>query len=121
RNPCPGHAGGDAGGAGRVSLTVDDAAREVDGVLVEQALGAGGTVTVTAAGGGGWGTSMERPAELVLRDVASGLVSIEAARSDYGVVIDAEHLTVDERATEALRAADDRGAHAPQAVDGGRR
>jgi hypothetical protein len=41
---------------------------------------------------------------LVLGDVLDGYVSIEGAREDYGVVIDEQKLTVDQEATERLRA-----------------
>ena len=56
-----------------------------------------------AGGGGGWGDPHERPAEKVLRDVRNGLVSVEKAREDYGVVIDTTTWTVDEAATASLR------------------
>ena len=39
-------------------------------------------------GGGGWGDPYEREPERVLRDVRDGVVSVEAARREYGVVID---------------------------------
>jgi N-methylhydantoinase B len=38
-------------------------------------------------GGGGWGDPFEREPDLVLQDVARGLVSEGAAELDYGVVI----------------------------------
>ncbi len=56
-----------------------------------------------AGGGGGWGDPRERPAEKVLADVRNGVVSLERARGDYGVVIDPETWTVDEAATAELR------------------
>ncbi len=56
-----------------------------------------------AGGGGGYGDPFERPAAKVLEDVRNELVSVEKAREDYGVVIDAETLTIDEQGTEALR------------------
>jgi N-methylhydantoinase B len=55
-------------------------------------------------GGGGWGDPLERDTLRVLRDVRHELISREAAREDYGVVIDPEAGTVDEPATSALRA-----------------
>ena len=60
---------------------------------------------VETGGGGGFGDPLERPAEQVLRDVTSGYVSVEAARRDYGVVINALgcHFALDIEATEALR------------------
>jgi N-methylhydantoinase B len=55
-------------------------------------------------GGGGWGDPLERDPARVLRDVRNELVSAEAARQDYGVVIDREHWKVDETGTASLRA-----------------
>lgn len=55
-------------------------------------------------GGGGYGIAYERPVEKVVWDVKNGLVSIQGAREDYGVVIsDPETLTVDREATAQLR------------------
>ena len=56
-----------------------------------------------AGGGGGYGEPRERPPELVLADVASGVVSIESAREDYGVWIDRDSMTVDAERTAQLR------------------
>ncbi|HLS45986.1 MAG TPA: hydantoinase B/oxoprolinase family protein [Ornithinicoccus sp.] len=53
-------------------------------------------------GGGGWGDPLERAVDLVAMEVKRGLVSADGARN-YGVVCD-ESGTVDEAATEALRA-----------------
>jgi N-methylhydantoinase B len=44
-------------------------------------------VTMMTPGGGGYGDARERDRELVLADVADGYVSIEAARSTYGVEV----------------------------------
>lgn len=44
-------------------------------------------VSLNPPGGGGYGDSQERDPELVLQDVVSGYVSIEAAREQYGVEI----------------------------------
>ncbi len=54
-------------------------------------------------GGGGYGDPYERDPELVLKDVLNGLVSLKAARRDYGVVIYAKRMSIDPRATEKLR------------------
>jgi N-methylhydantoinase B len=48
---------------------------------------------------------MERPVEKVVWDVKNGLVSLEGAKEDYGVIIrDPATLDVDIAATSALRA-----------------
>ena len=60
-------------------------------------------------GGGGYGDPLERVPDRVLEDVLDEYVSIEKAREDYGVVIDAvDHEILDYRVnqanTEKLRA-----------------
>lgn len=56
-------------------------------------------------GGGGFGPAFERSPANVVEDVRNGLVSIEAARIEYGVVFaDAESLQIDEAETARLRA-----------------
>jgi N-methylhydantoinase B len=62
-------------------------------------------VRVETAGGGGWGSPLDRDPEKVLIDVLDEYVSLESAREDYGVVIDPAAKTVDAKATAALRAA----------------
>lgn len=56
------------------------------------------------AGGGGWKDPLDRPAERVQADVRRRLVSLEKARSDYGVVLDPKTTNIDARVTEDLRA-----------------
>ncbi len=58
---------------------------------------------VRTGGGGGLGDPLERDPALVRADVAEELVSLTAAREQYGVVLTKE-LGVDEAATRALRA-----------------
>ena len=55
------------------------------------------------AGGGGWGDPLERHPSDVLRDVRNELVSVEAARTGYGVIVDTEAWRVDIDGTSALR------------------
>ena len=56
-------------------------------------------------GPGGWGDPLERDPARVLKDVRNELVSVGAARDDYGVVIDVDTWTVDSARTAELRAA----------------
>ena len=55
------------------------------------------------AGGGGWGQALERDPNAVAQDVKNDKVSLEAARQDYGVVLDESTLAVDKAATASLR------------------
>jgi len=57
-----------------------------------------------SSGGGGVGPAFERDPELVREDVVNELVSPEAAREEYGVVVDPATFEVDAAATAALRA-----------------
>lgn len=55
-------------------------------------------------GGGGYGDPFERDVNAVVWDVKNGLVSIDGAKEDYGVVFaDAHKLVVDMEGTAALR------------------
>jgi len=63
----------------------------------------GDALVIRTPGGGGFGDPMRRAAELVLRDVLDGLVSVGAAERDYGVAIDPLRMRVDAEATERLR------------------
>ncbi len=63
----------------------------------------GDVVTIDAPGGGGYGEPFERDPEMVESDVAEGYVSVEAAKSEYGVVIDPASMKADVKATRALR------------------
>jgi N-methylhydantoinase B len=55
------------------------------------------------AGGGGYGVPYERDPELVRQDVIAGYVTVDAARQDYGVVIDPRNFETDLPATLSLR------------------
>jgi N-methylhydantoinase B len=67
-------------------------------------LSPGETFCIEIPGGGGYGDPLQREPEQVLEDVLNGYVSLEAARRDYGVAIDAERLTLDVETTASLRA-----------------
>ena len=63
----------------------------------------GDTISFVSAGGGGYGNPFERDPKAVERDVQYEYVSIEKAKTDYGVVIDPESLKLDLAATQRLR------------------
>jgi N-methylhydantoinase B len=78
--------------------TEQDLPSKCDNVVVEP----GDMLVYRTAGGGGWKDRLERPAEVVARDVSFGLVSRAFAKEGYGVVL-ADDGSVDEAATEAER------------------
>ena len=57
----------------------------------------------TNPGGGGYGSSFARSIPAVLKDVEERIISVAAAKTEYGVVIDPQTLTVNEAETDALR------------------
>jgi N-methylhydantoinase B len=64
----------------------------------------GDVVIMDAAGGGGYGDPFERELSQVARDVEEGYVSLEAAKEQYGVVIDPDSMKVDVDASQKVRA-----------------
>jgi N-methylhydantoinase B len=84
-------------------------ARTLPGLVDGEPLKAGDVVRIVTTGGGGWGDPLEREVERVRMDVVCGVVSVRAAREDYGVVLVPSAdvrvpWTVDEVATASLRA-----------------
>ncbi|MGZ5841401.1 MAG: hydantoinase B/oxoprolinase family protein [Xanthobacteraceae bacterium] len=71
-------------------------------MLIAQ-LKAGDAFRLRSGGGGGYGSPHERDREAVRSDVRQGYVSVEDARSLYGVVIDPETFEIDSEATTRLR------------------
>ena len=61
----------------------------------------GDVLRIETGGGGGRGHPFDREPEAVLQDVLEGYVSIEAAQSQYGVIIREQH--IDAAATAQLR------------------
>jgi N-methylhydantoinase B len=66
---------------------------------------AGTVMHLSSAGGGGWGDPFARDPNMVRIDVEDGVVSVAAARDEYGVVLDPDTLEVDWRASEEIRKA----------------
>ncbi len=61
-------------------------------------------IEILSPGAGGWGHPFDREAARVLADVRDGVISMAAARTVYGVAIDADLRDIDARETAALRA-----------------
>ena len=100
RFPARGFLGGQPGQTGAVTLS--------DGTQPhpksKYTLQPGQTATLRLPGGGGFYSPLERDPAQVLRDVRQGYISPEAARDSYGVIIDLDQWTFDERATAEQRA-----------------
>jgi N-methylhydantoinase B/oxoprolinase/acetone carboxylase alpha subunit len=67
-------------------------------------LKAGDVIRIVGPNAGGYGNPRNRDPQRVSTDVADGLISVQAARDVYGVVLDSTTGTVDQVATARLRA-----------------
>ncbi|CUX70132.1 MULTISPECIES: hydantoinase B/oxoprolinase family protein [Agrobacterium] len=94
--------GGKPGAAGELIVNRGKPGEHRLGKIDVLTVNAGDTVTFLTPGAGGWGHAAERDAQAILLDVRNGIVTIEAAARDYGVVIAGNE--VDEEATLLLRA-----------------
>jgi N-methylhydantoinase B len=79
----------------------DGTSEEFDSTFVNLEVPANTSIQFRTAGGGGWGSPLERDPEAVAEDVRGGLISKERARDVYGVVVSGE--AVDYEATDARR------------------
>ena len=104
RSKCPpwGIAGGTAGepGGNLLKLPGEKAFKWITGANIPVPLNS--QAIVRTGGGGGWGDPLERDAGLVAADAAEGLISRQAARELYGVVLRGS-MSPDESATQRLR------------------
>lgn len=103
RIPPWGLVGGHPGGCGRFLLNPDTPAEKtirskISGLLVEE----GETISAQTAGGGGFGSPLDRNPGLVAQDYLNGKVSLQKARTVYGVALTHEG-QVDLIATQTLR------------------
>ncbi|MBV9835599.1 MAG: hydantoinase B/oxoprolinase family protein [Alphaproteobacteria bacterium] len=98
-HPPRGREGGLNGASGTVVLTSGKVLRGKGHQTVPQTE----RCIISMPGGGGLGSPRHRPVEAVAEDVRLGFVSVEAARRDYGVAVDA-HGVVDRAETARLRA-----------------
>lgn len=102
--PAFGVAGGGSGSLNSVRLRYPDGreyvARSLDLIT---GVPRGTIYHQLAGGGGGYGDPKKRPAELVAREVRNGIISPQAARDIYGVVVDQQTWTVNRDETARLR------------------
>jgi N-methylhydantoinase B len=75
------------------------------------------TLHVSSPGGGGFGAPWEREPADVLRDVEDGVVSLDAARANYRVIIDSHTMAVNVEDTRALREGVGQRSHAHAPVN----
>ena len=71
--------------------------------LAQVRLERGGVIRHEMAGGGGWGDPLTRDPTAVLEDVLDGRVSINSAKTEFGVVISEPQNRLDQGATDLLR------------------
>lgn len=98
RHPARGRDGGAAGAAGELKLA---SGRRLGG-KGRFDIPAGERLVALTPGGGGYGDALARDPAAVAEDVADGLVSVAAAKRDYGVELNADG-AVDEARTAQLR------------------
>lgn len=96
--------GGGPGAAGRNVLDPGLPTEEKLHAKLTMTLRKGQVFRHELPGAGGWGDALMRDLSLVAKDLRDGLVTIEAAAHDYGVVARGDPPAIDEAATEALRA-----------------
>jgi N-methylhydantoinase B len=96
--------GGGPGAAGRNVLDPGLPSEEKLHAKLTMTLRKGQVFRHQLPGAGGWGDALERDLALVAKDLRDGLVTIEGAARDYGVVARGDPPDIDATATEALRA-----------------
>lgn len=101
--PAPGVLGGRAGTTARYVINDGaDEGRTLPSKTPPQKLARGDRFLIQSAGGGGYGSPVDRDPQRVLDDVLDGYISADAARADYGVeIVDG---VIDVEATARLRA-----------------
>jgi len=99
RVPAEGYEGGSQGALGAIIISDGRALQDKSQV----GLSPDERFTLQLPGGGGYYDPYTRDVAAVVDDVLDGFVSIAAARSEYGVVVDPATMTIDEDATATLR------------------
>lgn len=81
----------------------DGALERLPSKATNLSINAGDVMILETAGGGGYGSPLDRETSLVRSDVANGKISAAAARDIYGVMFDTSGFNVDEAATARRR------------------
>lgn len=103
-HPLPGYAGGYEGAGNFIVVNEGRDDEMICGEFaVTQPYDPAGTIFSQSGGGGGWGDPLDRDPHAVLDDVLDEYVSLEAAKKDYGVVIDSDKWVVQAEQTERER------------------
>jgi 5-oxoprolinase (ATP-hydrolysing) len=96
-----GHA---ANGSAKILIRRDGGKEELPAKFDALRVEPGDGLLFVTGGGGGWGDPLARDPDAVRFDVLRGFVSLEKARSTYGVVLEPESSAVDAQATDSARA-----------------
>ncbi len=96
--------GGGPGAAGRNVLDPELPSEQKLHAKLTMTLRRGQLFRHELPGAGGWGDALERDLPLVAKDLRDGLVTVEGAARDYGVVAQGNPPVIDAAATETLRA-----------------
>ncbi|WP_299267346.1 hydantoinase B/oxoprolinase family protein [Halorientalis sp.] len=106
-NPPKGILGGKPGAPSKATKITEDGATEDLPILTMDVIPIEPNETIVGrwAGGGGYGNPYERDPDRVRKDVKEGVVSIEQAAQDYGVVVEetGNGLEIDQEATANRR------------------
>jgi N-methylhydantoinase B len=97
-------AGGREGENNHVIINPGTERERVQGGSYNQ-LAAGDVLVNNTGGGGGYGDPFERDPDRVAHDVRNGFVSLSAAETEYGVIVDPVTFAVDDVATARHRGA----------------
>lgn len=95
--------GGQKGSPNYVEMHPNDGKVVKRGRFSTYSLKKGEFVRFYTGTGGGYGDPKDRDPQLVLEDVLDGYVSLETAEKTYGVAINPETMTIDEKKTAELR------------------
>ncbi|MGA9869445.1 MAG: hydantoinase B/oxoprolinase family protein [Acetobacteraceae bacterium] len=96
--------GGGPGAPGRSMMNPGTASERQLHAKITMTFRAGEVFRHDLPGGGGWGAALTRDLAAVAKDLRDGLVTIDGAARDYGVVARGDPPEIDEPATAALRA-----------------